>query len=102
MARQVFPVGMWNALDLSADRTERLGLCEGRKGYAEHRGDDRAYPARLGLLDRPDPEVGSEGADADCWATGGLRGVLSGQQKNPNFGIAGWTVSFHLEKTRLS
>ena len=32
-------------------------LCEGRKGYAEHRGDDRAYPARLGLLDRPDPEV---------------------------------------------
>ena len=49
-----------------------------------------------------DPEVGSEGADADCWATGGLRGVLSGQQKNPNFGIAGWTVSFHLEKTRLS
>ena len=47
-------------------------------------------------------KVGSEDADADCWATGGFRGVLPGRQENPSFGIAGWSVSFHLEKTRRS
>lgn len=36
-------------------------LREGRKGRAEDRGDDRAYPACLGLLDRPNPQGGLRG-----------------------------------------
>lgn len=36
-------------------------LREGRKGRAEDRGDDRAYPACLGLLDHPDPCGGLRG-----------------------------------------
>lgn len=95
---------MFGMLGTLVDRSEESGSSAKAKVSVEHMGGSRAHSAHLGLTRLHQTcQVWLRGCGALLFFLWQTR-VYSGWQENSNFVIAGveWTISFHLEKDRLS